>query len=208
MIITININALFIVFKIAYKYTGKMILIAFKKCVILPQEIIIIDMNRLYNPIIALIFIVTLCVTTSCNHDKEKVIAQETFSFLNDNWNFEQRLIIFEKEINTNKPCKIVLDLCCTKEFTAETLPVTLSLYDVEGSEFHRNNTFNFTMKKDMTEKVEGNLTTYTLTIYPKKYFTVKGKYKFRLLHTYYNYNLLGVRSVTVKVLEMKETEK
>jgi gliding motility-associated lipoprotein GldH len=164
-------------------------------------------MSRLYQIFILLVFIVISCITVSCNSNEERVIAQETFSFLNDNWNFEQRLIIFEKEIDTDKPCKIVMDLCCTKEFTAEKLPVILSLYDVEGSESHRTNIFNFKIKKDMTEKVEGNLTTYTLTVYPKKYFSVKGKYKFRLLHTYYNYNLLGIRSVTVRVLEMKETE-
>jgi hypothetical protein len=59
--------------------------------------------------------------------------------------------------------------------------------------------------KKEVTEKVEGNLTTYSLPLYPKKYFNINGKYKFRLLHTYYNYNLLGIRSITVKVIELKE---
>jgi gliding motility-associated lipoprotein GldH len=162
-------------------------------------------MNRTYHLAVALFILVVSCITTSCNSEKEKVIAQETFSFLNDNWNFEQRLILFEKEIKTNKPCKIVLDLVCTKEFTAEKLPVTLSLYDAEGGETHRTNTFDFVQKKEVTEKVEGDLTTYSLSLYSKKYFNINGKYKFRLLHTYHNYNLLGIRNITIKVIELKE---
>jgi hypothetical protein len=165
------------------------------------------NMNRIYNPIVVLVVIVVSGFAISCNFGKEKVIAQETFSFLNDNWNFEQRLITFEKEINADKPCKIVLDLLCTKEFTAETLPVTLSLYDAEGGETHRSNIFNFVQKKDITEKVEGSLTTYSLTLYAKKYFNITGHYKFRLLHTYYKYNLLGIKSITVKVIELKENK-
>ncbi|MDR1113459.1 MAG: hypothetical protein LBL18_06865 [Bacteroidales bacterium] len=161
-------------------------------------------MNRTCNLILALLIIAISCITISCHTAKEKVIAQETFSFLNDNWNFEQRLITFEKEVDSDKPCKVVLDLLCTKEFTAETLPVTLSLYDSEGGEAHRSNTFNFVQKKDMTEKTEGDLTVYSLPVYAKKYFNVHGKYKFRLLHTYYNYNLLGIRSITVKVIELE----
>jgi len=162
-------------------------------------------MHKLYHNFILFKFVIIACIASGCNTSNEKIITQETFSFLNDNWDFNQRILNFEKEINTEKPCKIILNLCCTKEFSAEELSITLSLYDSEGSEFSDQKKFNFKTKKNIVEEVDDNLTIYTLTIYPKKYFHIKGMYKFRLLRTYTNYNLLGIKNITVKVVEIKE---
>jgi hypothetical protein len=159
------------------------------------------------SKILFLLMLVSSFIIVGCGN-KEKVLYTQSTTFINDDWNFEHRKLLYEMDVNTDKPCKIILELLCTKELTAEQVPLTFSIYAPDGSEAHTSSTANFTSQyDDMTNSVKGDLTTYTIVLYKQKYFNVTGKYKFQLLQTYEKYNLLGIRSATLKIIETKEME-
>ena len=141
-------------------------------------------------------------VFVSCGN-KEKVLDIQTTTFMNDNWDFEHRKLTFDAELNTEKPCKIILELLCTKELIAEQVPLTFSIYAPDGAEFHTSAFANFTSHYDgITNGAKGDSKIYTVELYKSKYFNEKGKYKFQLLQTHDKYNLLGIRTAILKIIE------
>jgi hypothetical protein len=154
-----------------------------------------------------IIYFVILLISSSlligCSlGNKEKVIMEKTLTFKNNNWDFPHQIITFTEEIpETSAPCKIVLEMNHEAGLEPTTLPVTVTITSPEESETSKRAVFNF------FENVNDSIT--SCIAYKEKYFNRGGKYKFRLYRKYSKYDLYGVKSITVKVIQIpKKNEK
>ena len=157
-------------------------------------------MNRLFknNGIIYfIILLISSSLLVACSwNNKEKVIMEKTLTFTNNNWDFPHQIINFTEEIpETSAPCKVILEMNHEAGLEPATLPVTVTITSPEGSESSKRAVFNF------FENVNDSIT--SCIAYKEKYFNTEGKYKFRLYRKYSKYDLYGIKSVTIKVIQI-----
>jgi len=142
------------------------------------------------------ILLISSSIIISCSlGNKEKVIMEKTLTFKNNNWDFPHQTVNFTEEIpETNAPCKIVLELNHEVGLEPTTLPVTVTITSPEGSETSKRAVFNFV--KNINDSITSCIA------FKEKYFTTSGEYKFSLYRKYSKYDLYGVKSITVKVIQ------
>ncbi len=155
--------------------------------------------NFLKNTIKAL-SLITLLFFYSCS-EQNLPVAYHLNTFTEENWNYEQRILMFEHAIEkSDDPYQVIVELTINPNtFDLNNLDLTFSIYSPNSSESHRSGLFVFDDKAQKKENEDGSIT-YTLAIYPEKYFSISGIYKFNLLQKSGKADLFGVKSVAVKV--------
>ncbi len=154
------------------------------------------------TPLILLTF---MAILSSCVNG-EKPIIYESVTFENDNWNFEDRIQKFTTQIpRQENACAVTVDITVDPiHFKIEELPITMSVYAPSGSESHRSGKFIFNEKGSRSVQ-DGEWITYSVDVYPEKYFSESGDYQFHLLQKSSRYDMNGVKKVAVKVTEIEK---
>lgn len=138
---------------------------------------------------------IALFALTACN--REKVIVEETYTFSNDNWNHEDRIITYHAKIDASpNPHKILVELeHAHGEMPA--LPITLTIKSPDGGTTTRRVHLPFGNEHQENPNVA------VVEIYPEKYFNASGEYEFAVLRKWEKYDFYGNKALTLKVIKL-----
>lgn len=145
------------------------------------------------------VFSVLFFSVISCN--KNKPLIEETRVFKDNNWNYDQRFIVFQKNIEASEqPYEIYLDLDLEKDLDLDEFPITISIYSDKGEESHKQVIFYFPVIADNKQSVPEGPKILTKLVYAEKYFNTSGNYTFKLLRKASKFDLYGIKSVKFRV--------
>lgn len=151
---------------------------------------------------LSLILIVFLL--TSCNN---KVVFDEKVLFPNANWAFEYKEIDFEVSFTgSDKPYSVVLELDLVGTSNIDRISASFSIIAPSGGETVKPLYFNFDNPQiPLTQGTSENEKTYTMVVYPKRYFTETGTYKFSIDQYSNKADNHGIRGLRMYIEEVKE---
>jgi hypothetical protein len=143
---------------------------------------------------------VLMIAFSSCN--KDKPLIDETKTFVGNNWNFDQKFVVFQKQIEASEqPYEIYLDLDLEKDLDLDEFPVTVSIYSDKGEESHKQVVFYFPVVADNNLSTPNSPKILTKLVYAEKYFNTSGNYTFKLLRKSSKYDLYGIKGVRFRVV-------
>lgn len=147
-----------------------------------------------YIPIFLFITIFML----SCSGDKkEKVLAEQTLTFENSDWNFEDKFVYFDFDIlESPQPYRIDMEIEHVPNLDLKDLNFVVSITAPSGAETLRRISSQTGIRNS-----DGTIT--TIVPYPEKYFNESGSYNFRIYRRYEKYNFYGIKSVTLKIVSL-----
>jgi len=139
----------------------------------------------------------------SCNQDKP--LLDETKTFPGNNWSFDQKFVVFQKQIEASEqPYEIYLDLDLEKDLDVDEFPVTVSIYSDKGEESHKQVIYYFPVVADNNLSTPNSPKILTKLVYSEKYFNTSGNYTFKLLRKSSKYDLYGIKGIRFRVVEKK----
>ena len=125
---------------------------------------------------------------------------EETVAFANGNWNYEYRIQEFKIEAKSSeKPYKVLLDIEHVQGLNLTDLAFAVTFISPTGGESSRS---LFPQYADILN-AEG--TCSTVIAYQEKYFNESGVYTFRVYRRYPKYDLYGIKSLTLKLVEIEK---
>ncbi len=146
---------------------------------------------------------VLMIAFSSCNQDKP--LLDETKTFSGNNWSFDQKFVVFQKQIEASeKPYEIYLDLDLEKDLDVDEFPVTVSIYSDKGEESHKQVIYYFPVVADNNLSTPNSPKILTKLVYGEKYFNTSGNYTFKLLRKSSKYDLYGIKGIRFRVVEKK----
>ena len=152
------------------------------------------------------VFSVLILSLASCN--KNKLLVDETRTFANNNWNYDQRFVVFQKQIEASEqPYEIYLDLDLEKDLDLDEFPITVSIYSDKGEETHKQVIFYFPVIADNKMVAPNGPKILTKLVYSEKYFNTSGNYTFKLLRKGSKYDLYGIKNLRFRVQPKTVTE-
>lgn len=141
----------------------------------------------------------------SCN---KKPFFEETRTFKDQNWNYDQRIVVFEKFIEKSEtPYEVYLDLDLEKDLDVDEFPITLSIYSEQGEESHKQIVYFFPVMSDNGVAAPNGPKILTKLVYSEKYFNNSGNYTFKILRKYSKYDLYGIKSIKLRIEPKKVTK-
>lgn len=145
--------------------------------------------------------LITSVLFTSCHlRDKKINCFSVSKSFEETNWNYDQRIVEFEVELESSDlPRKISINLDLTQKLVVDKLPLTFSIYAPSGAASHKPVVFYFSQYPELDSQEPFSSKIVSTTIYPQKFFSESGTYRIRLLQKSTKYDLYGVNSVTIR---------
>lgn len=171
-------------------------------------------MKRLSLPKLINIFCVLIltCVTfCSCQQKKgEETVFEQTVSFENDNWTFEQRILEFVANItDTVAPHSIEMELKYGPDNErVDQIPVSFSVIAPDGGKSVVSSAFVFVEdadESDMTQSAKQLSGPQIRSLYSKKYFNRSGEYHFRLTSAMDKYDNHNIQSLTLRIVRLSE---
>jgi hypothetical protein len=156
-------------------------------------------------PFLSLVLIAFLLV--SCSN---KVVFDEKILFPNANWAFEYKEIDFEVPFTgSDKPYSIVLELDLIGTPNVERMLTTFSILSPSGGEIVKPLYFNFDHPKEPYIQGDSeNEKIYKMIVYPKRYFSETGTYKFIVDQYSTKADNYGIRSLRMYITQVKEEKK
>ena len=152
--------------------------------------------NLLLLTVLSLIFLMTGCF----GKKKDAPFFEQTVTFEDGDWNYEYRIQEFKIEVKSSeKPCKVLFDIEHVQGVDLTDLAFAVTFISPSGSESSRNLIPQY---KDILNP-EG--TCSTVTAYQEKYFNENGVYTFRIYRRYPKYDLYGIKSLTLKLVEIEK---
>ncbi len=146
---------------------------------------------------------VLMIAFSSCNQDKP--LLDETKTFSGNNWSFDQKFVVFQKQIEASEqPYEIYLDLDLEKDLDVDEFPVTVSIYSDKGEESHKQVIYYFPVVADNNLSTPNSPKILTKLVYSEKYFNTSGNYTFKLLRKSSKYDLYGIKGIRFRVVEKK----
>jgi hypothetical protein len=149
-------------------------------------------------------FILIVFLLTSCN---KKVVFDQKVLFPNANWAFEYKAIDFEIPFTgSDKPYAVVLELELIGTPNVDQIFTTFSILSPSGGETVKSIFFNFNNPQEpYIQGTSANEKIYKMTVYPKRYFTETGKYKFIVDQYSSNADNYNIQSLRMYVEKKKE---
>jgi hypothetical protein len=145
-------------------------------------------------------------ILTSCN--KDKPFFSETKKFKSNNWNYDERFVVFEKNIEGSAtPYEIYLDLDLEKDLEVDEFPITFSIYSDKGEETHKQVVYFFPVVSDNGVAAPKGAKILTKLVYSEKYFNNSGLYTFKILRKHSKYDLYDVKAITLRIVPKKVTK-
>ncbi len=141
----------------------------------------------------------------SCN---KKPFFEETRTFKDNNWNYDQRIVVFEKFIEKSEiPYEVFLDLDLEKDLDVDEFPLTVSIYSDQGEETHKQIVYFFPVTSDNGVTTPNGPKILTKLVYSEKYFNNSGNYTFKILRKYSKYDLYGIKSLKLRIVPKTVSE-
>lgn len=143
---------------------------------------------------------------SSCNNDKP--FFEETRTFKDNNWNHDQRIVVFEKNIEGSQtPYEVYLDLDLEKDLDVDEFPITLSIYSDKGEESHKQVVYFFPVMSDNGLAIPNGPKILTKLVYSEKYFNNSAHYTFKILRKYSKFDLYGIKGIKLRIVPKKVNE-
>ena len=150
-----------------------------------------------------LIVSVILISAFSCN--RTKPFFEESVEFANSNWDFEHRMVTFEKQIEGSEtPYQVFVDLDLERDLDLDQFPLTLSIYSDQGEETHKPVVFFFPVVSDDGVSSPNTPKILTKEVYSEKYFNNSANYTFKILRKSSKYDLFGIKAVKLRIVPKK----
>ena len=151
-----------------------------------------------------LFFFAPLFLLLSCN--KSTVFEQEV-TFPDANWSFEEKAVNFEVPITgSDKPHALTVELDLIGTPNVDMFYATFIIITPSGGKTVKSIVFNFINPKEpyITGK-NSNEKIYHLTIYPKRFFTETGIYKFEVNQFSNKADNYGIKALRFRIEKVKE---
>jgi hypothetical protein len=149
-------------------------------------------------------FILIVFLLTSCSN---KIVFNQKVIFPDANWAFEYKEIDFEVPfIGSEKPYTIVLELELVGIPNLGLIMTTFSILSPSGGETVKAIYFNF--ENPQIPYIQGsseNEKIFRLVVYPKRYFTETGTYKFSVDQYSNKADNHGISSLRMYIEKVKE---
>ncbi|MDR2971620.1 MAG: hypothetical protein LBU83_06820 [Bacteroidales bacterium] len=151
-----------------------------------------------------LFFIVSVFLFVSCS---KSVVFDEKVVFPDHNWAFEQKAITFDVPLQgSDKPFSVILELELVGTQNVDLIYSTFSIFTPKGAETVKALYFNFVSPQEpYIQGSSSNEKIYRMTVYPKKYFSESGTYRFEIDQYSTNADNYGIRSLRMLVEKVKE---
>jgi len=145
-----------------------------------------------------------LLLLLSCS--KSKVFEQEV-TFPDANWSFEEKAITFEVPITgSDKPHALTVELDLIGTPNVDMFYATFIIITPTGGKTVKSIIFNFINPKDPYIKGKNsNEKIYRLNVYPKRYFTETGIYKFEVNQFSNKADNYGIKALRFRIEKTKE---
>jgi hypothetical protein len=152
--------------------------------------------------LLSLILIVFLL--TSCNN---KFVFDKKVLFPEANWAFENKVIDFEVPFTgSEKPYAIVLELDLVGTPNVDQIFATFTVLSPSGGETVKSIFFVFNNPQEpYIQGASENEKIYKMTVYPRRYFTETGTYKFIVDQYSSNADNYNIRSLRMYIEDVKE---
>jgi hypothetical protein len=150
------------------------------------------------------LFVLSTFLFTNC---RKTTIFEETVTFPNANWAFENKEVNFEVPITgSNKPHAVVLELDLVGTPNVDMFNASITIITPNGGKTSIPVVFNFInprepyiQGKNSSEKI------IRLIAYPKKYFSETGIYKIEINQFSNKADNYGIRSLRLYIEKVKE---
>ena len=173
-----------------------------KKVLFLPPQFLTkrIPMKNKKNVLILTVLALTVLMTGCFGKKKDAPFFEKTVTFADENWNYEYRIQEFKIEVKSSeKPYKVFFEIEHFQGVDLTDLAFVVSFISPSGGESDRNLMPQY---KDILN-LDG--TCSTVTAYQEKYFNESGVYTFSIYRRYPKYDLYGIKSLTLKLVEIKK---
>jgi hypothetical protein len=151
-----------------------------------------------------LLILLVLFAFVSCS---KPIIFEEKVIFPNANWAFENKAVTFTAPIKgTDKPCKVTIELELTGALNVELINTAFTVISPKGAKAIKSIVFNFkTPQEPYIIKKSENKKIYTLTVYPKRFFSETGDYTFEINQFSNKADNYGIHSLSLRIEKVKE---
>jgi hypothetical protein len=149
-----------------------------------------------------LILFVFLCV--SC---KKTVFFEQTVVFPNANWAFENKEIVFEvPTAGSDDAYTVILELDLVGTPNVEKFYATFRTLTPHGAQTIKSVYFNFENPKEpFIQGANPNEKIYRVVVYPKRYFSEAGIYKFEIDQYSGRADNYGINALRLRIERVKE---
>ena len=142
----------------------------------------------------------TILVTGCFGKKKGAPFFEETVTFAGGNWNYEYRIQEFKIEVKASEtPYKVFFEIEHLQGVDLTDLAFVVSFISPSGGESNRN------LMPQYKDILNPTGTCSTVTAYQEKYFNESGVYTFIIYRRYPKYDLYGIKSLTLKLVEIKK---
>lgn len=131
---------------------------------------------------------------------KDMTLFEKVVTFAEENWSYEYRIQEFKIEVESSeKPCKVFFEIEHVHGVDLTDLGFAVFFISPSGGESSRN------LIPRYVDILNPEGTCSTVTAYQEKYFNESGVYTFRIYRRYPKYDLYGIKSLTVKLVEIEK---
>ena len=151
-----------------------------------------------------LLLTLTVFLLVSCS---KKVVFDEKVVFPNANWAFENKAVNFNAHLTgSDQPYAVILELDLFGTPNVDKFYADFIILSPNGGRTVKSIIFNF--KNPQEPFIQGaseNEKIYRLVVYPKRYFTETGEYKFVVNQFSNKADNYGIRALRMYIERVKE---
>lgn len=143
------------------------------------------------------IFFLFMIVMVACSEKREKVIATQRHTFEHADWNFDEKFIFFDFDLQESPDShRIDMEIAHTPNLDFKTLSFVVTITAPSGAQTQRKISANSGVRNQ-----DGTIT--TIVPYPQKFFNESGIYNFKIYRRYDKYNFFGISSLALKIVRL-----
>lgn len=146
-----------------------------------------------------LIPLIIFLLAHSCIHKKEEVIFEQKIVFQDDKWNRFHYIMQNIPILDTTSRYQIALDIAYLPNVSCKEIPLIFTIISPDSALSH---------VRPLADLSQSDHSPYSILIYPTKYFNQKGDYTFRFFQKSTQFDIDGIKSVTLKVVRIPEPRK
>jgi len=151
-----------------------------------------------------LLLALTVFLLVSCS---KKVVFDEKVAFQNANWAFENKAVTFKAHFTgSEKPYAVTLELDLIGTPNVDMFYADFIIYSPNGGRTVKSIIFNFKNPKEpFIQGASDKEKIYRLVVYPKRYFTETGEYRFEINQFSNKADNYGIRALRMYIERVKE---
>lgn len=158
-----------------------------------------IEKINLKSVFLNVILLILSVLIVSCTTDQQKIFAEKKTIFKENRWNRFQYItheIIIQDTIS---PFQIELEIDYLPSLSTQYIPIIFSIISPDSAQSHIRTNL------DLSKSTQ---TPFLSIIHPQKYFNQSGKYTFQFFQKTSQYDIEGVKSITLRIIKTQAEKK